>query len=285
MKIKEHFMAMIGSFITAFAVAAILAPNDFNTSGVTGLAIVLESLTNINYSIISYIITAFIFVVAFIFIGKQAVLKMLFVSLTYPAFLMLIQYLNIELIIEDKILALITFALIYGLGIGIVLRYHFTFGGTDTIAKIINNRLVPFINVNYIMMGLDGLVLLFTGLVFNFEIALYGLVGEIIFTKVIDYVMFDFGTRVYKHEIITEKHEEMAEYIITRVKRGVTIKEITGAYTKQRKVQLSCVCSPKESMNIKKHLASIDKNAYVEVLLVASVWGSGARFKRIDEEN
>ncbi len=285
MKIKEHLMALIGSFITAFAVAAILAPNDLNTSGVTGLAIVLESLTNINYSIISYMIMGCIFVLAFVAIGKQAVLKMIFVSLTYPAFLMLLQQLNIELIIDDKILALITFALIYGLGSGIVLRYHFTFGGMDTIAKIITTKLLPFVNVNYIMMGLNAFVLIFTGIVFGFEIALYGLVGEIIFTKVIDYVMFDFGTRVYKHEIITEKHEEMAEYIMTRVKRGVTIKEITGAYTKQRKIQLSCVCSPKESINIKKYLASIDKNAYVEVLLVASVWGSGSRFKRIDDEN
>ena len=134
------------------------------------------------------------------------------------------------------------------------------------------------------MLMLDGSILIFTGFVLGLRVALYGLIIQFLFTKVIDYVMFGVGTKLYKHEIISERYHEISEYIMKNLKRGVTLKVITGAYTNIEKIQLCCVCSPKESVVIRRYLSDIDKNAYVEVMPIVSVWGIGTRFKKIDED-
>jgi uncharacterized membrane-anchored protein YitT (DUF2179 family) len=134
------------------------------------------------------------------------------------------------------------------------------------------------------MLVLDGMILIFSGYALGIKIALYGLIIQFLFTKVVDYVMFGIGTELYKHEIISDKYQEISEYIMKNLKRGVTLIDVTGAYTKTKKIKLCCVCSPRQSVDIKKYLLEIDKKAYVEVMPIRSVWGLGNRFKRIDEE-
>lgn len=282
--LEEYALLILGCFITAFASNSVLKPSGLSTSGITGLSIVLESVTGINYSYIYYIFTIAILVATLLIMGKKEVMKIIMLSVLYPTFLVLLQRLNIEIILDDTFLVVICFSVLYGLGVGIVLRLNYSYGGTDTIAKIIKKKLVPFINISYIMLILDGSILILTGFVLGLKVALYGLIIQFLFTKVIDYVMFGVGTKLYKHEIISDKYNEISEYIMKNLKRGVTLRTITGAYTNTEKVQLCCVCSPKESVDIRRYLSRIDKNAYVEVLPIVSVWGIGMRFKKIDED-
>lgn len=282
--LKEYTLLILGCFITAFASNSVLKPSGLSTSGITGLSIVLESMTGINYSYIYYIFTIAILVATLLIMGKKEVMKIIMLSVLYPTFLLLLQRLNIEIILDDTFLVVICFSVLYGLGVGIVLRLNYSYGGTDTISKIIKKKLLPFINISYIMLILDGSILVLTGFVLGLKVALYGLIIQFLFTKVIDYVMFGVGTKLYKHEIISDKYNEISEYIMTNLKRGVTLRTITGAYTNTEKIQLCCVCSPKESVDIRRYLSSVDKNAYVEVLQIVSVWGIGMRFKKIDED-
>lgn len=282
--VKNYVFLVIGCFITAFASNCILKPSGLSTSGITGLSIVLESVTGINYTYIYYIFTLFILVATFILIGKAEIMKIIMLSILYPTLLFLLQKLNIILVLEDTFLVVVFFSLFYGLGVGIVLRLGYSFGGTDTIAKIVQRKVLPFINLSNVLLVLDGLILIFSGFVLGIKVALYGLIMQFLFTKVVDYVMFGVGTELYKHEIISDKYQEISEYIMTKLGRGVTLIDVTGAYTNTRKIKLCCVCSPKQSVDIKRYLAEVDNKAYVEVLPIRSVWGLGKRFKKIDEE-
>lgn len=282
--LKNYMMLILGCFITAFASNCVLKPSGLSTSGITGLSIVLESITGINYSYIYYIFTIIILIATFILIGRTEVMKIIMLSVLYPTFLVILQRFNIQIILDDTFLVVVFFSVLYGLGVGIVLRLNYSYGGTDTISKIIYKKFLPFVNISYIMLILDGLILVFTGFVLGIKVALYGLIMQFLFTKVVDYVMFGFGAKLYKHEIISDKYHEISDYIMTNLKRGVTLMTVTGAYTKVEKIKLCCVCSPKESVDIRKYLSNVDKNAYVEVLPIITVWGIGIRFKKIDEE-
>ena len=282
--IKEYALLFVGCFLTAFAANSVLKPNGLSTSGITGLSIVLESVIGINYSYIYYIFTFLILIATLFFMGKKEVMKIIMLSILYPTLLIFLQGLNIEVVLDDTFLVVIFFSVIYGAGVGIVLRLNFSYGGTDTIAKIIQKKIFPFVNVSHVLLVLDGLILIFTGFILGLKVALYGLIIQYLFTKVVDYVMFGVGTKLYKHEIISDRYVEISNYILNNLKRGVTLRTITGGYTNKEKVQLCCVCSPKESMDIKEYIKVIDKNAYVEVLPIVSVWGIGTRFKRIDED-
>jgi uncharacterized membrane-anchored protein YitT (DUF2179 family) len=275
----------IGCLITAFSVNYILKPNGLITSGITGLAIVLEKYLHINYSYIYYFATLIILLITFVLMGKKEIMKIIFLSVLYPTVLLLMQNFEFKFVENDLLLASIYFSLFYGLGVGMILRKGFSFGGTDTLARILNKKAFPSINVSYIMLVLDGFVIITAAFAFGRNIALYSIISQLIITKVCDYIMFGFGTKLYKLEIISSKYEEISKFIMFELGRGVTLINVTGCYTNEEKVQMESVCSPNQAVMIQKLIKQIDSTAFVKVLPVINVWGKGIRFIDISSED
>lgn len=275
----------IGCLITAFSVNYILKPNGLITSGITGLAIVLEKYLYINYSYIYYFATLIILLITFVLMGKKEIMKIIFLSVLYPTVLLAMQSFEFKFVENDLLLASIYFSLFYGLGVGMILRKGFSFGGTDTLARILNKKAFPSINVSYIMLVLDGFVIITAAFAFGRNIALYSIISQLIITKVCDYIMFGFGTKLYKLEIISSKYEEISKFIMFELGRGVTLINVTGCYTNEEKVQIESVCSPNQAVMIQKLIKQIDSMAFVKVLPVINVWGKGIRFIDISSED
>ena len=274
----------IGSFITAFSVNCILKPNGLITSGLTGLSIILESIVNINYSYIYYLMTFIVFIVTYFLMGKKEIIKIAFLSVLYPTILLIMQDFEFKFIENDLLLATIYYSIFSGIGIGMILRKGFSFGGTDTIARILHKKLFPSINVSYIMLILDGMVILIAAFAFGRNIALYSVISQFIVAKVCDYVIFGFATKLYKLEIISCKYEEISKYIMFQLGRGVTVFNIKGGYTNVEKVQIESVCSPHQSILIQNYIKENDPSAFVKVMPIISVWGRGHRFKDINKD-
>lgn len=276
---------IVGCIITAFSVNYILKPNGLITSGITGLAIILEKYININYSYIYYFITFIILIITYLLMGKKEIVKIIFLSVLYPTVLLVMQNFEFKFVEDDLLLASIYFSIFYGIGVGMILRKGFSFGGTDTIARILNKRLFPSVNVSYLMLALDGIVIILSAFAFGRNIALYSVISQIIVTKVCDYIMFGFGTKLYKLEIISSKYEEISSFIMLQLGRGVTVYKTRGGYTNEEKTQIESVCSPHQSILIQKFIKEIDQAAFVKVLPIISVWGKGNRFVDINIED
>lgn len=276
---------IIGCVITAFSVNYILKPNGLITSGITGLAIILEKYIFINYSYIYYFITFIILIVTYLLMGKKEIGRIIFLSILYPTVLLVMQNFEFKFIENDLLLASIYFSIFYGIGVGMILRKGFSFGGTDTIARILNKKFLPSINVSYIMLGLDGIIIIISAFTFGRNIALYSVISQLIVTRVCDYTMFGFGTKLYKLEIISCKYEEISEFIMFQLGRGVTVSNIKGGYTNYDKIQIESVCSPNQSIMIQKFIKEIDQAAFVKVSPIISVWGKGSRFIDINLED
>ena len=58
-------------------------------------------------------------------------------SLLYPAVLSVLSYIDVQIVFEDKLIALAVFGVIYGAGIGLPYRIGFSYGGDDTLAKVL----------------------------------------------------------------------------------------------------------------------------------------------------
>ncbi len=281
----DTFYLTVGCLVTAFSVNYILKPNGLITSGITGLSIVLEKYLHINYSFIYYIATFIILFITWLLMGKKEIMKIIFLSILYPTVLLVMQNFQFKFIENDLLLATIYFSIFYGIGVGMILRKGFSFGGTDTIARMLNKKLFPSINVSYIMLVLDGMVIITAAFTFGRNIALYSIISQFIVTKICDYIMFGFGTKLYKLEIISTKYDEISNYIMYELGRGVTLFKIKGAYTNEEKIQLESICSPHETVLIQKLIKEIDPSAFVKVLPVARVWGRGRRFVDISSED
>ena len=136
-----------------------------------------------------------------------------------------------------------------------------------------------------VMMGVDALILLGSAITFERSVAIYAFINHFVSNSIMDYIMYSMGYKLYKVEIITSDYEKISSYIMKELGRGVTIYSVTGAYTNEKRIKLSCICSPAQSAIIRRYLAEHSPNSFVEVSRMLSVYAAdGKRFVSLQEE-
>ena len=93
-------------------------------------------------------------------------------------------------------------------------------------------------------------------------------------TKIMD-VIIEGGSYSKALYIITDKADEISDYIITEVGRGATKLKGIGAYSGDEKGILLCVASKNEIPHIKNKVREIDKKCFMIVTNVAEAIGEG----------
>lgn len=275
--------AGLGSMICAFAIASILKPMGLVTGGITGISIIVEKLFGLNYTYVYYVQSVTVLLAAFFFMGKEEALKIITMSVSFPAVLIVFDRYRVEFVQDDLVLASIYYGILGGVGLGLILKRGFSFGGTDTIAKIFHKKVFPFISLSQILLFIDTAIIIVSAFAFDRNIALYAIITQVVYMKVVDIVMFGITPKIMKIEIISEKYLEISEYIISEIKRGTSLVEITGGYTNQKRIKLVSLCSPREIMLIKTFMAKTDPNALVDVCATSAVWGRGIGFEDLSE--
>lgn len=282
--VLDFLFVALGSILIAFAITSILKPNGLITGGITGISIILEKLFHIKYTYIYYVLSILVLAVAWISMGKREGIKIITMSIIFPLVLIVLESLNFCFIRNDMMLASVYFGLICGIGAGLVLKRGYSMGGTDTIAKILHRKIFTFVSISEILLCIDGILIASSAIVYNLNIALYAIISQIIVVIMINTVMFGLGSKKVKLEIISNSHQDITEYIIHSIKRGVTSYEVKGGYKNLARLKLLTICSPREAMLIKSYIAQNDPDAFVDVLPVISVWGKGVGFDSLSGE-
>lgn len=280
-KAFDFIFVTIGCILVAFSITSILKPNELVAGGITGISIITEQITKISYEYIYYFLSLLVLIVAYFTLGKREAVKIVTLSVTFPMVLIIFERMNFAFIENDRILASIYFGIICGVGTALILKRGFSQGGSDTIAKILHNKLFPFISLSEILLCIDGVIIISSAIIYDKEIALYAIISQLIFMKVVDTVLYGFSSKKVKVEIISENHEAISNYILTDIKRGISTYEIKGGYMNMVRLKIVTICSPRESMLIKMFISNQDPNAFVNVLPVTSVWGKGLGFESL----
>jgi uncharacterized membrane-anchored protein YitT (DUF2179 family) len=135
--LSDFIIVTLGCVLTAFAITSILKPNGLITGGITGISIILEKFIFIKYTYIYYALSVFILIISWVTMGKKEALKIITLSISFPLILIELENLKFTFIQNDMLLSSVYFGIIYGVGIGLVVKRGFSFGGTDTIARIL----------------------------------------------------------------------------------------------------------------------------------------------------
>jgi len=281
----DVLVLLIACAVGAFAITAVLVPNGLTSGGLAGIIRILQYFIPVDFSILFYAGALVVFTFAILFLGMKEGRKILLLTILYPAVLFVFERFNFSLLEEkDVILAAIFCGVFYGICSGLIFWRGYAFCGTDAIAKIIRKKFLPSTPLSQILLVIDATVIIISAFIYGRNIALYALVTQVIFTKTVDFILYGFETKIVQLEIITRYVDEVTSYIINDIGRGVSEVVITGAYTKTEHKKLVTLCSPRESMLIKKYVAGIDKKAFVTVIHVGAVWGNGEGFQDIDVE-
>lgn len=282
-RILDYLFLVIGCAIGAFATTAVMIPNGLTSGGLTGIVRIIQSFIDIDFSLCYYAGAGIILIVVGLTLGFKEARKVLLVSIVYPAILMIFEKLDFRLLEEkDLILAAIFCGVFSGACSGIVFWRGYAFCGTESIAKIIKKKFFPEVDISKILLLIDSIVIVIAAFIFGRNIALYALVTQFIVSKMVDYIIYGLETKIVQLNIITDKGKELCEYVMHNLNRGVSSRTVVGEYTGKEHKELVIMCSPRESILIKRFLAETDRKAFVTVLHVDTVWGEGKGFSSID---
>ena len=274
-KIADYIVVYIGCIIQAFSVVCILRPNNLIVGGMTGLALTIGKIFDINYTYIYYLICLMILIAAKVILGIREVKKIVLLSTTYPIILILMNHIKFNFLSDtpDKILICIYYGIFMGIGTGLVLKRGFSQGSSDTIAKILHKKIFSFMGISQVLLGIDITILLISGFVFGRTAVLYAIIMQMIYSKTISIVLFGFGSSLVKVVIISNKHEEISKFMRETINRGYSIGYVYGGYNNIKREKIISVCSLREAMLIKDFITKVDEEAFINIVPTISAWG------------
>ena len=272
--IKEYIFIAIGSFFVAVGVYYFMVPENLATGGVSGLSIVLNNYINIPISIINFSLNIVLFTIGFIILGKEFGGKTIFSVIFLSLFMYVMEtFFPVTKPVTDEILLnLICGIVISAIGLSIVFNQNASTGGTDIIAKILNKYFNMDLGKG--LMAADVIVVAFAFFTYGVQTGIVGAFGWFLNGIVVNYFLDGFSV---KNEvvIISEKYDEIKQYIFDRLDRGVTLYKAEGGYTNEEKDIVVTVLDRKEYYILKKQLKIIDPNVFVMVRTVQEVYGFG----------
>lgn len=273
-KIKEYGIITIGIILVGIAIQFFYVPNSITGGGVTGIALVVNHyIPGANLGTLMAVMNIFLFIIAFIFIGKgfggktiYAAMGLSFINWFSESFIKPVG------IPDNPMLATIAGTVLLGIGLGIVFTQNASTGGTDIIAKILNKFF--HIDMGKGMQMVDIIVVLLSAVTFGVEKGIYASICVLLNGIVIDKVISGFNT-CHQVVIFTEKIDILKEYIIKDIDRGCTIFKGKGGYTDKEKDVLYCVVGRSQLMKIRKFISDNEPDAFVIVNEAHDVLGKG----------
>ena len=83
--------------------------------------------------------------------------------------------------------------------------------------------------------------------------------------------------------IVSNKHEEIAQKLLTEVDTGATYLEGSGAYTNSQKRVVMCAIKKQNFTKARKAVREIDEDAFMIVTSASEIFGMGYKKHNVDE--
>lgn len=216
-EITNALLIITGIFSAAFGLKGFLIPNEFIDGGVTGISLLISSITNWPISILIVVIN-----IPFIWLGYKRINKLYAIkTLIAILVLSLVLYLvNFPHVTNDKLLTAVFGGFFLGTGIGLAMRGGCVIDGTELLAVYINPK--SFLSVGQIILAINVVIFGVAAFVLGIQSALYSILTYLAASQTINYIIqgFDEYTAV---TIISPKSELIKNVIIRQLHRGVTV--------------------------------------------------------------
>ncbi|MGB7340163.1 MAG: YitT family protein [Phototrophicaceae bacterium] len=270
-----YTLLTIGALIGSMGVLIFLAPNNIAPSGVTGVAVISNFLFDTPIGVLVFILNIPIQIIAIRFLpgGWRNILRALYVITIYTiAIDYLTPYVPVELSSDNELLAAIFGGVLGGIGSGIVIRAGGNFGGTSTIALIIQRR--TGIPLSSIYLYTDTVVILAAGYFFGINAALLAIVTLFIDGVAASYILE--GPSVIRTAVIvTNNPEEMSQRIMNTLDRGMTGWTGRGMYTGEERTVLYISVSRSQTGQLRRLVQETDPNAFMVIGQGHTAYGEG----------
>lgn len=263
---------VIGCISYSLSLCVFLIPNAIVGGGVSGAASLINIMTGLPAGVFIVVINVPILAFGFKMMGWQFILRCLVTTVTLGLCTELLAFL--PALTDNPVLAAMYGGILQGFGIGLFIRYETSSGGTELLGRL-THHVLPFGSIATHVALFDGLVVLLGAIVMkNPENVLYALILIFVSAKVSDMIVLGLDKAKLCY-IITDKAEEISDYLLSHSPRGVTLIQGEGMYSKKpHGVLLTCV-KKNQITALKASVKQLDENAFVIVCEANEVYGKG----------
>lgn len=263
---------VIGALIMAANIKTFVRAGNLFPGGFTGLTVMIQRIaeeyfhTSVSYSLINILLNALPAVIGYKTIGKRFTLySCLMIFLTG----IFVDFLPSRPLTYDPLLIAVFGGIFNGVGISFALKGKASSGGTDFIAVYLSDKLhAPA--WNYVL-GLNAVMLVVAGLLFDWNQALYSIIFQFVSTQVVSALHVRYK-KVTVH-IITSKPDDLSEKLMIYTHHGITRFEGHGCYSNQPRTLLYTVISTEELKEVIRFVHLVDEKAFINVMKTNSLEG------------
>ncbi len=276
--VRQIICLILGNLGQALAFDCFLAGNDIAAGGFGGLALVISTIIPLTSGIIVMLLSVPVFIWSYFVHGARYTLSALISTAMFSFFIDLLSF--VPTLTDNKLLAAICGGFLYGVSAYAIVMGRVAGTGTDLLARLLVTKFRT-ISLGNMTLICDGIVIVLSMIVFgNFETGIYAVVAIAVTSYSLDKAIQG-GNEACLFEIITDGDiDTLADAILTRMNRGLTMLPAVGMYERKERNMLMVVVSRREVYTLKDLLRELCPDAFVMMLPASEVMGEG--FHEVD---
>ncbi len=271
---KDYAIILVGLTIYAIGLIGFIKPVGIVTGGLTGIALLVEYASGIPLQYTYFLTNCALLFVALKILGVKFLIKTIYGVIVLTSLLTVCQmYITEPIVKNEPLLSGVIGGMLCGTGIGLVFSSNGSTGGTDIVVAIINK----YKNIAFGrgMLLCDFVIICSSYFLFyDYQKIVYALIVMGVMTYCIDMVINGFRQSV-QVLIFSEKYDEIATAINRELRRGCTVLDGTGWYTKKASKVIIVLAKRTEAVDMFRLIKSIDEKAFISQSTVRGVYGEG----------
>lgn len=275
--LERYLLLTVGSLIMAVGVYFFKFPNNFSTGGVSGLSLILgrmlpsEILTPSTFVLI---INTALLIIGFIFLGRNFAFSTVYCSMLLSLAVNVMErfYPMTQPLTNQPLLELCFAVLLPAFGSAILFNLNASSGGTDIVAMIV--RKYTSMNIGMALMVADALITVAGLFCFGIQAGLFCILGLLMKSVLVDYVMDSFRTKKC-FQIITTNPDPIVEFITVNLHRGATLEDVYGAFHHERKTMIITVLTRAQALALRRFIHTNDPHAFMVITASTEIVGKG----------
>ena len=257
---RNIFLFVMGMLVSALAVNLFFEPYSVIPTGSSGLAFLISKIIDLDLSLVIFGVNLILLLIGFFAFGFSYALKMVAITVLYPLFLKSTTLITRFIDLENTSLFLV---MVFGgamLGLSSGLRKSgYNPGGFSPLFDIMKKYF-------YFSIGKSGLIINLilisaSGFIFGLNNAIYAIIALLVSSYIVDKVIIGISDNKVFY-IITDKPDEIRDYIINTLYYSVTTVKARGGYTNKKRKMLMCVVPTIEYLKLKDLVSEIDPKVF-----------------------
>ena len=299
--LKEYTLMALGMFLYSFGWICCILPANAAGGGATGLSLLLYHLTGgaISIGTMVLIINIILLIIAGFIVGWNFGIKTIYCVVVMSVIMHFLQIwfttpdgwvaqiitardaltvpngTIVDLFnLNNRLLSAILGGICSGVGVAMCFQQGGSTGGSDIVVMIVNK----FYTISYgkFIRYTDGVIIssaLFLPDV-GIDGVIYGFVMVAVFSYTVDMILSG-NQQSSQIFIISKDYQAMADAINQEAKRGATVIDAMGWYSKENSKVVMCVCRKRDLAMVLKVVRNVDPEAFITIGSVMGVYGKG----------